>query len=232
MRYSIHALALALLMATAPNLAQADYGAGAIRLGAQVSLFGMEYLPDPDVAALGYGLPGLDYQGAQVGLHGGYLLTENIYIGGQLAIGGASIVGGFAGGDVLLVSLLPRFAYEIPISELLAAYVGAEVGVLIVGTPGANMDDSFRAAALGGVHIFAERSFSIDAEASIGFAHHTDFSSAGLTMGINLILSGWIGGGSDGAPAPTASEPPPPGPAPAETTTPPPAYDDPEAGAE
>ncbi|MBX3275260.1 MAG: outer membrane beta-barrel protein [Sandaracinaceae bacterium] len=213
-----HLTAAALLASlfTAPTLARADFGEGAFRLGAGPTLLSVEHLPEPDVQIVTYGLPPLS-----LGVHVGYMLTEQLYLGAQVALGGQSLTGragpfGRFNDDTLYVTLLPRIAYLISVASAVSIYFGAEVGLTIQGDPDGDPDDVFRAGGLAGLHFFATDSFSIDGELGLGFTHRVDSANAGVVVSLGLTFSGWLGGrwsgrrasgGGGGSSAP--SSPPP-----------------------
>ncbi len=230
-------LALSLLTA-APTLAHADYGEGAFRLGAGSTLFSIEHLPEPGSSVILYGLPIIPYQ---TGIHVGYMLTGEIYLGLQLAVGGMTVdTGGFLGStDLLQFTMLPRFLYQIPFSSNLNIYFGAESGFSIIGDPDGNPEDIFKVAGVAGVSFFASDSFSIDGDLSFGFTHHPDSGNAGIQVGLNVIFSGWMGGdhaessSTDERPTSWTHDPGPtlePAAEPEPEPEPEPIYDDPESG--
>lgn len=227
-----HAIAAAALLASitlshAPT-ARADFGEGAVRLGAGPTLLSVEHLPEPDTQVITYGLPPITWL---QGFHFGYMLSAELYLGAQLALGGLTIAsGGPFGGfnnDTLFFTFLPRFAYLIALSQAVSLFVGVEVGLTIYGDPDGDPDDVFKAGAIGGLHFFATRSFSIDGELGVAFTHHPDSANAGFQVTLGVVLSGWVlgpsGGGSGGGDDTTDGGAPPP-------TTQPVIVADPEGG--
>ena len=230
---ALSASLLALSLLAGPAVARADHGAGAFRLGGGSTVFSIEYIPDPEISVILYGLPVTPYLN---GVHAGYMVSDSIYLGLQFQFGGQTIdtSGPFGVSiDRVFFTLLPRFTYMIALSSSASLYFGAEAGYSVNGDPDANPDDVFKAGGIGGVSLFVEDSFSIDAEATISFTHHPDSANAGFQAGLHLTFSGWVGGGStghsdaggsqdDGGLAPT----------PAPTPEPDPYYGDPEGGLE
>ncbi len=194
-----HALAIAtalLAVLAAPPMARADFGEGAIRLGSGPTLLSVEHLPEPDTQVITYGLPPIAWL---QGVHFGYLLTPELYLGAQLALGGLTVdAGAFFGSDNLFFTFLPRFAYVVALADAVSLFVGVEVGISIFGDPDGDPDDVFKAGAIGGAHFFATRSFSIDGELGIAFTHHPDSADAGFQVTLSVILSGWLGGSGGG----------------------------------
>jgi len=220
---------------SAPAVANADHGAGSIRLGAGSTLLSVEHLPEPGASTILYGLPIFPYQ---TGFHFGYLLTDEIYLGLQLAAGAVTVDTGsavFGNSDILFFTMLPRFAYQMALTSALNVYFGAEAGFSIFGDPDGNPTDIFKAAGVVGASFFATDSFSIDGVLSFGFVHRPDTENAGIQVGLNIILSGWMGLG-DSATSSSQPEPerrsdtardPEPEPEPEDEA---PAYEDPEGG--
>lgn len=194
-------LALALALAPAER-ARADDGVGAVRFGLHVpalSLLGLDRDPARGTSVTSH--PAFQAGVIPVfGLDVGYQLHENVAIAATVIAGA---VGSTESNNVTLAAagVVPRVEAGMS-SGVLRLYGAAEFGIGFFGIfgsmcsgPGCNPSwGAYLAGGEVGVHIFAERSFSIDPYLSFRYLRAFDLDTGALLGQVGIAITGWIGG--------------------------------------
>ncbi len=184
------------------SVAHAQHGPGALRLGADFTIF--EVADYPDVGDPGFNIGVLS---TGLGVNVGYELGDMFVIGGRAAFGYTGNIAGGVGIDAGIISLIPYFEILFG-TENIVPFAGLQVGPEIYFADGVDTQAVLLAGGYGGVHIFPVDAFSISPQLWASFVYNSGFQRAGFDISLIVSLTGWIGGG--GGTAPSAEPGPPP----------------------
>ena len=208
MTRTIFAACLALTTALAlPDVADAQAGAGALRLGADLNVLGITHYPDPDAfnspdPNVYFGIYNAAAGIETVGFFApsiGYMITDDLLIGAHFGLAAVSFSGMSADAtDVGFgIHIVAAVEYLFGQGDI-RPFIGGQVGPRIIATPqvGSDVEVNFVAGALGGVHIFATDGFSISPFGNFNFLYYSGYERAGYEFVLGVALEGWIGGSS------------------------------------
>jgi hypothetical protein len=207
------AAAIACSVAATP-VARADAGQGAIRLGVDVPVFGLNDFPDANpnlvmqLGPLGNPLSGAGFVNPfgvaivspipMVAASFGYQVTDALVIGARAGFGIALVhtelppgVGGDPDLNVGALSFLPYVEYLF-LSGNVRPFVGGQAGFQVIFPDTLDAQGTFIGGALGGVHIFATPSFSISPYANLDFVYRGADENAGFDLILGASFEGWI----------------------------------------
>jgi len=208
MKTNLARLVLALTVAAAcavPTSAFADAGQGGLRLGADVTVFDVYFLPDTasdatvhaGVLSSGLTIP------SSFAVHGAYQISDQFLVGARATFG----VFSFNTFEFGVIGLLP-FAEFLLMTGDIAPFVGAHVGPSIWFP---DMGDAWANVIAGGefgVHIFLDPAFSISPAIWGNFIYQGQGERGGFEFALLVSMSGWLFGGGAASPGP-AAEPTP-----------------------
>lgn len=199
-----HPLLLAALLvgagSFAPSDAHAQAGAGAVRLGADLSVLTVSHYPAPDLPIDTDPSVIFGFYNSVAGFENvflfapqlGYAVTDDLLVGTHVGFALAS----FAGSDVGFgFHLVPFLEYMFGGGGV-RPFVGAEVGPRFITVPGSDASVTLVAGGYGGVHVFAGDSFSVSPFARVDFLYNSANERAGYEIVLGVSVHGWMGGGA------------------------------------
>lgn len=177
--------------------ADAHAQAGAVRLGADLSVLTVSHYPTPDMAFDSDPSVIFGFYNSVAGAENfllfapqlGYAVTDDLLIGAHVGFAGASFVGSDVGFGFHLV---PFVEYLLGGDDL-RPFVGAEVGPRFISLPSSDAAVTLVAGAYGGVHLFTGDSFSVSPYVRADFLYNSASERAGYEIVLGVSVHGWMG---------------------------------------